>query len=188
MRSPAAPAPLSCALWASLGSRAALHQPGHRWELCGYPLAERKHERASPRTAGRVSNRRARALGLCSNQEVICSFFLSFFVFSSVRDEADFFWRRAGGTSGFLLGNQQSRKCSVLAFSSSATFQVQQQKTVRKIYAPICQRLVVRQSHLFKIVSSFSGTVAIAGSSGRAREAAQKRQFFPLARPTLRSL
>ena len=40
---------------------------------------------------------------------------------------ADFFWRRAGGTSGFLQGNQQSRKCSVFClfkfgnFPSSAT-------------------------------------------------------------------
>ena len=97
--------------------------------------------------------------------------------------------REARAVFSWEISNLESAVC--FAFSSSANFQVQQQKAVA---APWLLRSIEGKPdlrtkfHLFKIASSFSGTVAIAGSSGRAREAAQKRQFFPLARPTLRSL
>ena len=47
------------------------------WELCGYPLAERTHERASPRTARRVSNRRARAFEFVQIKKAFVRFLLS---------------------------------------------------------------------------------------------------------------
>ena len=49
------------------------------WELCGYPLAERKHERASPRTARRVSNRRARAFEFVQIKKAFVRFFFLVF-------------------------------------------------------------------------------------------------------------
>ena len=59
----------------------ATHPPlpvsGFSWELCGYPLAERTHERASPRTARRVSNRRARAFEFVQIKKVFVRFLLS---------------------------------------------------------------------------------------------------------------
>ena len=107
------------------------------WELCGYPLAERTHERASPRTARRVSNRRARAFEFRSSQEGTCSFSsFSCFVKLEMRLISSGEEQEARAVFSREISNLES--AALFAFSSSAALQVRQQKAERKIYAPIC--------------------------------------------------